>query len=909
MAKLKVEYEASEILGSNSYDAPVLMICDAPSQLSYDRKQFIGPNEVQLLKTECKRYGLSQSDFSYLTPCGPIPKDVKTSEARGKAFLDAHKEAFEESLSKYSPKLILYMGKYAGRQYLGRAVKITKARGQIGYKEKGGIPSMGSLSPMNVLVRPETKEDFSSDFSLLGQIKQNDWEVASLLDDVDASQYMWAKPAELQKWIDNPPKALFVDTEFKNLRWYADSHYPICVQISDGAGVAKCFPTSYMYIKAHSELYPEIRYSGRQVAKCLEILKTLMEDERIAKAGFNFKIDMHVMENLGIKTKNWFADAQMLAFAVDENMMRISQSECVRRWVRSMAGYSDEFDKTVDKSAIETATPDEMLNYGGGDVDAGYRLTQTLIKLVKKDAQQWNVMNRVQMPALRCFQQMERHGLKIDVDALANLQTMLAITEEQEYNELIRDVPVTIRRKHLAQPNQKGKDPKDILSFTRDDFVRDILFSEEGLGVKPTVFTASTRDLPKGERIPSASIKEHLPLFAEDYPFVIKLINYKKLAKMRSTYVGMPEDPKKGGAPSGFWQYLNESTDNYIHPSFHLHRTVTGRTASSDPNSQNYPKRGYWAKEFRKIFKAKEGHKLIEVDLSQAEIRVAAWMAGETTMIKIYNAGGDIHAATAARMIDMSMGAFAAGRKSLTLLHTCAQDWVGAVDYLHSFSEDKAVEVTVAEFCNFKRYQAKAVNFGFLYGMGWRKFKSYAKTDYGVDLNESQAQDMRDTFFETYPKLVKWHYKMREQVGRQGYVRALHGAIRHLPNITSKDDMVVGESERQAVNSPVQRFASDIGLMGMARFARDVDWSVAQPLAFIHDAVIVQAPDHLALEIAGNIKWYMESNPYKQWFGITPALPILADASIGSSLADMEEMDEIQAIKPDWYRGDENKSF
>ncbi len=100
-----------------------------------------------------------------------------------------------------------------------------------------------------------------------------------------------------------------------------------------------------------------------------------------------------------------------------------------------------------------------------------------------------------------------------------------------------------------------------------------------------------------------------------------------------------------------------------IHPSFMLHRTVTGRTASSAPNAQNFPKRGKGAlkdlvKANRKIFKARKGYKLIEVDLSQAELRIAAWMANETTMINIYKKGGDIHAATAANVMGISLKAF-----------------------------------------------------------------------------------------------------------------------------------------------------------------------------------------------------------------------------------------------------------
>lgn len=168
--------------------------------------------------------------------------------------------------------------------------------------------------------------------------------------------------------------------------------------------------------------------------------------------------------------------------------------------------------------------------------------------------------------------------------------------------------------------------------------------------------------LKPDEQIPSVSTKTHLPYF-DDHAFIPKLIRYQKIAKLRNTYVGLPEhtETNNRGEPitvpaNGFWQHLTE--DHYIHPSFILHRTVTGRTASVSPNGQNFPKRGPLAKQYRKIFIARPGYTLIEVDLSQAELRIAAWMANEPTMLAVYNAGGDIHMSTALIVSNLSEAAF-----------------------------------------------------------------------------------------------------------------------------------------------------------------------------------------------------------------------------------------------------------
>nr|WP_279629144.1 DNA polymerase [Labrenzia sp. 011] len=206
------------------------------------------------------------------------------------------------------------------------------------------------------------------------------------------------------------------------------------------------------------------------------------------------------------------------------------------------------------------------------------------------------------------------------------------------------------------------------LKFSRPDFVRDILFSEDGFGLTPRVFTKSTQKLPDDQKIASTSAKDHLPYFGE-ISFVAQYMDFTRLEKMRGTYVGPPaytdEETGREIDPRGFWKYIYKDR---IHPSFLLHRTVTGRTASANPNAQNFPKRGKGGmkevvKAFRRVFEAPPGWKILEADLSQAELRVAAWMANERTMIDIYRSGGDIHASTAARTMGMTTEAFLAMEK------------------------------------------------------------------------------------------------------------------------------------------------------------------------------------------------------------------------------------------------------
>lgn len=185
---------------------------------------------------------------------------------------------------------------------------------------------------------------------------------------------------------------------------------------------------------------------------------------------------------------------------------------------------------------------------------------------------------------------------------------------------------------------EEGKE----LKFSRPDFVRDALFSEYGYNLTPVVFTKSTRKLPPDQQVASTSAKDHLPFFSDPSTpvgsFVFDLIDFQKTTKLSGSFIGTEEEQ------NGLWQYI--TPDERIYPSYMLHRTATGRTASADPNGQNFPKRGRWAKSYQSVFIPTPGFKLVNCDLSQIELRIAAWMAMDPVMLDIYRRDGDIHLAT-----------------------------------------------------------------------------------------------------------------------------------------------------------------------------------------------------------------------------------------------------------------------
>ena len=395
-----------------------------------------------------------------------------------------------------------------------------------------------------------------------------------------------------------------------------------------------------------------------------------------------------------------------------------------------------------------------------------------------------------------------------------------------------------------------------------------MLFSDVGFGLKPVQFTAGTVDLEPEHQIASTSAKTHMPYFItrndEAGQFCREYVDFTKLSKLGDTYLG-----------DAFAKYICP-TDGAVHPFYKLHNTNTLRTSSEYPNGQNFPKRSRWAAEYQKLFIPRPGFTFVDCDLSQIELRIAAWEAMEPEMLRIYRGGGDIHTATA-----------------MVVMQITLEEWNALTP-----KEKKAF-----------RTKAKACNFGFIYGMQWRTFQAYAFTDYCVNYTEKEAQEARELFFDNYPGLVAWHARKKRFAHETGTSVALHGATRHLPSIRSTDPAMVALAERQAVNAPVQRFGSDLGLAALARFSAQADPEIYRIVAFIHDALIMEVPIEMAEEGAAYLRWSMESFPFQEWFDLTPPLPILAEPSIANpekpSLGNMIERPDIQPRKPSWWNDDE----
>lgn len=313
--------------------------------------------------------------------------------------------------------------------------------------------------------------------------------------------------------------------------------------------------------------------------------------------------------------------------------------------------------------------------------------------------------------------------------------------------------------------------------------------------------------------------------------------------------------------------------EDRIRTTFKLAGTVTGRLSSGKADEDKIPGakdiRGVNLQQVprdprvRGLFGAADPYVFIEADFSQIELRVVAFIARERVMMHLYQTGQDIHRATAANTLG----------------------------------------VPIDQVTKDDRKKAKAVNFGFVYGMGWRKFIATAFEKYELHFTEQEAQDIRKAFFRQFPGLLPWHARQRRLVNEHQRVVSPLGRVRHLPDILSGEPGVKAEAERQAINSPVQAFASDMTQISMIliheRFKQER--IKGHILGSVHDALLFEVHKKHAARAMPIIKHTMENLPLRRMFGVTLDIPIVADLKIGSHWGDARELEAEEVFN---YKGE-----
>ena len=848
-------------------DARFLVVTDRPSAAAAREGRLMTPAQMAVFSAEAVRLGFSKSDFRFTPQCH-CAYDTDAHHNKEKAAV--HKHCRQHLLAEVeggSAEVIVTLGADATSQVVGRSTRITKVRGLAQTVEAVAPPVFPLLSPGLVVRYPQNAPLFSADMESFGRFVDAGYDAAnsSAMDDTSV---VYEIVDDLEFLIEARPEILSFDTENTGLRWYQGG----CDVRSYRPGLHKGNPLfkprfqiltmqfciepgkAYMLVWDH----PDNPIPQSRKPKLRNQLRRLLcnPDTHVIGQGVKYdNVALWMTEGIRFRIGG---DALMLATLHDENQTEKNLDVLTKIHVPEMAGYADRFNATVNKERMWEVPLEDIRPYGCGDSDAAFRLYHVLEDLVAQDDKLWTHYCRVSLPGLNAFSGLETRGMYTDVEsALPEFKAVMAEDVERQRTDLLAAIPRSVKRHVVAEYTAKHKQAdaaEKALSFTRGEFLKQVLFLHpDGFRLTPKVFTKSTARLhDESLREPSTSAKDHLPYFFDTCPFTMQLAEYVKDASLLSkSVVNFEKKYIVGGK---------------VRPTYHLHKAVTGRTSSEDPNGQNYPKRGARAKAYRRMFVPPPGYFVCENDLSQAELRIAAAMSGDRTMIGIYRDGGDIHSATGAIVLGVTPEEFA--------------------------RLDKAVKKDA-------RQKAKAVNFGFLYGMGWRKFIGYAKTQYNVEFTEAEARRVRAAFFSKYKSLERWHLNMREFAARNKYVRSFSGRVRHLPMIDSSEEGIRMEAERQAINSPVQEFGSSLGVMALGRMNEEIDPEYVQIVGFIHDALVYYVKKEYLDWGMKTVKRYMQTNPLQEWFGVTLPVPIVADVGFGENLGSIIEVGDYGEFKLD----------
>jgi uracil-DNA glycosylase family 4 len=855
------EHQPANAVGPEN--AKFLVVVDVPSAAGAKEKRLLAPGTLKVFAEEMQEIGFGKDDFRFFPSClCPYNPDSMTNKTK-KAIHKHCRQHFVDEVFTNHPDALIPLGAAAATHAFGRDTKITKVRGLGNQSEEFHIPIFPLLSPAQVVFYPQNRPIFRADVQSFARFFDHGYDAAS--GSVEHGEYTFVD--DLQFLIDMDPELLAFDTENTGLRWYAQG----CdVRTYDAARhkgnqefkpraqiltMQFCVEPGKAYVLKWD--HPEDPIPEARKAKLRnQIRQLLCKPERII-VGQNLKYDaVYLWKTEGIRIRVG-GDTLMLATLLDENAMERNLDVLTKIHLPAYAGYADLFNATYDKSRMWEVPLHEIRGYGGGDADVCYQIYEILEAQVMQDERLWAHYLRVSLPGLNGFVGLEARGMHVDTGGAMEEFRQYMVTEvERQRVSIVAQIPRQIKLDHINLKAFKGK-PEKALALSRPGLLKDILFTHpNGFKLKPKVFTKTTTKLPDHLKEPSVSSKDHLPFFFDTCPFTFELAEYVKNERLLTTNV------------VGFKnKYV---VDDMVRPTYGLSKAVTGRTNSDDPNGQNYPKRGKMAKTYGKQFVAPPGYFMIAPDLSQAELRIAASMANEKTMIEIYKAGGDIHRTTAAVVMSIADAAFA------RLMEAVQKD---------------------------ARQKAKAVNFGFLFGMWWKKFIVYAKTQYGVEFTDKEAKAVRENFFKKYKGLEPWHNRVKDFALQHGYVRSYTGRIRHLPMVDSSEDYIVQEALRQAINSPVQECASSLGVMAIGRMNEEVDSRYLPIVGFIHDSIIGYVRKEYLDWGLKTIKGYMESNPMKEWFNSEIKVPIVADASFGLNFGELIECPGFRLDEPYNFQG------
>jgi DNA polymerase-1 len=553
--------------------------------------------------------------------------------------------------------------------------------------------------------------------------------------------------ARLDAWIarlDAAP-AFALDTETTSLDAMQAELVGISFAVSHGE--AAYLPLAHHYAGAPAQLDRDA---------VLAKLKPLLENPAPKIIGQHLKYDRHVFANYGIALGGVIDDTLLQSYVIEAHQSHELGNLASRHLGLETISYDDVTGKGVARIGFEQVAIERASEYAAEDADVTLRVRDALAPSLAASGKLEFVYRSIELPVADILFRMERTGVLLDRTLLAaqsgELGRKMLELEQRAYQE-------------AGQPFNLGS-PKQI---------GDILFTQKGLPV--------VKKTPSGA--PSTD-EETLEQLALDHPIARAILDYRGMAKLKSTYTDkLPQmiDPRTGR----------------VHTSYSQATAVTGRLASSDPNLQNIPARTAEGRRIREAFVAPPGHVLVSADYSQIELRIMAHLSDDAGLLKAFAEDRDIHTATAAEVFGTPLDAVSADQRRM----------------------------------------AKVINFGLIYGMSAFGLASQ------LNLERSAAQAYIDRYFARYPGVADYMQRTREAARSQGYVETVFGRRLYLPEINAKNPQRRQGAERAAINAPMQGTAADLIKLAMIAVQNHLDRRGLQTklIMQVHDELVLEVPE------------------------------------------------------------------
>ena len=557
-------------------------------------------------------------------------------------------------------------------------------------------------------------------------------------------------------------------------------------------------------VEEGSAFYIPVGHTGSapQLAlnKIITALTPALTEPNISKIGHNLKYDCLVLRNHGLEVSPLTFDTMIAAWVLEPDSRRLGLKKMAEdeldvnmTEIEELIGSGSK-QLTMDLVAVSDVAP-----YAGADAEIPLRLEKLLHERLTKNGL-LKVFTEVEMPLIPVLMDMEYAGIAVDKEFFKKFSVELSGRILEIQKDVYKQVGYDF---NLNSTQQLSKALFETLHLTPPD---------------------SSNKTKAGSYSTAADVLE---LMKDLHPVVNLLLEYREISKLVSTYLdALPRqvNPKTGR----------------VHTSFNQTGSVTGRLASSDPNLQNIPTRTELGHKVREGFVAESGKVLLSVDYSQIELRIAAHMANDESMLAAFRAGQDIHATTAAAIFNVQ---------------------------LDQVTKDQ-------------RRHAKAINFGLIYGMGVFGLMQ------GTGLTRSEAENFIKEYFTDFPGVKNYLDNIRKVAAEQGYVETMLGRKRYFPELKqAANQQLRARAEREAINSPIQGTAADIMKLAMLKLPDALKKAglKSQILLQVHDELVLECPKD-ELEKTAEVTQKVMESAYKL------SIPLETDAAVGKNWGQLHDM-------------------